>query len=1156
MVDGPTICAGEGSRCGTGCWGGLAVTEGHRPLELGGRKQRAVLAVLLLDAGRPVSVDRLIDAVWGDHPPQQAEASLQTYVSNLRRLLEPGRGPRQDPSVLITRPAGYVLAVDRAAVDLTRFEDLVEEGRARRRAGNAAAAAAGLRDALALWAPVLPEFAGEPFLREAEARLAALHGLALEESFDARLELEDHDAAVADLEAAVLRHPVRERLWAQLALALYRAGRQTDALRALQRARGVLTDEVGVEPGPELRRLEADILDHAARLQPRPVAAPAPPVPAATPAGAAEPFVGRDGELDTLLAVAGAAAGGHGRVAVVSGEPGIGKTRLVEEVASRSRAAGTVVAWARCPESAASAAFWPMTQLADQLVAAGALAPENRPDLPAGDPDGAVPADPAADRFAVHAAAVGAIASVTRPCVLVVDDLQWADAASLRLLEFAAGELRSLPVALIVTTRAPDDTSPAALVDCLGELARQPGAVRIDLGGLSQDAVTRWLGARSIDDMSAFVHDRSGGNPFFVRELVELLVSEGGASVAVPAAVADVVRRRVGRLPPLTQRLLSMASVVGRTVDVDILARVAELPMAEALEGLDPAVAAGLLAEDPSALGRFRFSHALVAEALVTELAASRRARLHAATALAIDALRPAGEGQLVELSHHATAGAVAGTAELAVESSARAARHAAARTAHEDAARHWATALRAVDLARPGDRRARYEILVELGLARRRADDVAGAQEALLDAIRVADDLDDVDAMARAACAVTQEGFWQVGDYLTPDPALADGVARVLDRLGPADSAARAELLGILANVLHFSAEPRRLDELSAEAVTVARRVGDPEVLARSLIRRIGAIWRAPTIAERRALAEELATVAEAHDLPAWIVFCGAFARMFTAFEQGEPAEGHLARVRALAEASGSPAARTQLGWFEAGWLGQRGEYAAAERVAWASYELYRRTRRWAAEVILGGAMLLVWVDRGRFPEGVGIDIGAVLESTYSLIARESVAWALLESGMNDEARAVIGPPGGVPEPPDDWAWLATLAGAALVRAELGDVEAVGRLYPQLLPYSGLVVMSGSVPSFGVVDWALACCAEALGQEDAAAGHAAGAVDLARRIGARALLSRTLVVHGRVLAGSGDTERAAQAFAEARALAAELGVVPVLRRLDGLSGS
>ena len=1129
--------------------GGLAVVDGDRPLELGGRKQRAVLAALLLDAGRPVSVDRLVDAVWGDHPPQQVEASLQTYISNLRRRLEPARGPREEPSVLVTRPAGYVLAVDRASVDLTRFEDLVEEGRARRRAGDAGAAASTLQAALALWAPVLPEFAGEPFIREAEARVAALHGLALEESFDARLERGDHDAAVADLEAAVLRYPVRERLWGQLALALYRAGRQTDALRALQRARTVLTEEVGVDPGPELRRLEADILEHAGHLQ----AVPAAVVTSGpAPAAAAEPFVGREGELDALVAVAGAAAAGQGRVAVVSGEPGIGKTRLVEEMVARARAAGTVVAWARCPESAASAAFWPLTQLADQLVAAGALAPEARPDIPvAGDVAGLT--DPGADRLALHAAATRAIASVTRPCVLVIDDLQWADAASLRLLEFAAGELRSLPVALVVTTRPADDESPPALVDCLGELARQPGAVRVDLAGLSAGAVSAWLATRGIDTMSAFVHDRSGGNPFFVRELVELLAGEGSSSATVPAAVQDVVRRRVGRLPPGTQQLLTVASVVGRTFDVDILARVGQLPMGEALEALDPAVAAGLVVEDRSAIGRFRFSHALVAEALVTELAPSRRARLHAATALAIEALRPADEAQLVELAHHAAAGAVAGTAELAVEASARAARHAAARTAHEDAARHWATALQVTDLARPGDRRARYDILVELGMARRRADDVAGAQDALLEAIGVADDLDDVDAMARAACAVTQEGFWQVGDYLTPEPALAAGVARVLERLGAADSPARAELLGILANVLHFSAEPRRLDELTAQAVTVARRVGDPEVLARTLIRRIGAIWRAPTLAERRALAEELAGVAEAHELPAWIVFCGAFARMFTTYELGEPADPHLPRLRALAEASGSPAARTQLGWFEAGWYGQRGEYATAERVAWETYELYRRTRRWAAEVILGGAMLLVWVDRGQFPEGVGIDIGAVLESTYSLIAKEALAWALLESGLADQARAVIGPSGTVPEPPDDWGWLATLAGAGLVRAELGDVDAVARLYPQLLPYAGLVVMSGSVPSFGVVDWALACCAEALGETEAARRHAGAAVDLARRIGARALLARTLVVDGRVQA---DEARAAASFAEARALATELGIVPVLRRLEALSRS
>src|SRR5262245_28398733 len=258
-------------------FGGLEVLDGDRSVEIGGPKQRAVLAALLVDLGQPVSADRLVDRVWGDDPPDRAEGSLQAYISNLRRALEPDRKPREPARLLVTRAAGYALMAARDDVDLAHFEDLAGSGHRALDAADLRAATAQLDAALALWdrgAP-LPEFAGEPWCDETATRLVQLRVQALQDRFDAGLQLGEHAALVPRIEAAVASEPYHEPLRAQLALALYRAGRQRDALAALHDARRSLVEDVGVEPGAALKKLEADILEQSPALDVAPVA-PAP----------------------------------------------------------------------------------------------------------------------------------------------------------------------------------------------------------------------------------------------------------------------------------------------------------------------------------------------------------------------------------------------------------------------------------------------------------------------------------------------------------------------------------------------------------------------------------------------------------------------------------------------------------------------------------------------------------------------------------------------------------------------------------------------------------------------------------------------------------------------------------------------------------------
>jgi DNA-binding SARP family transcriptional activator len=241
--------------------GPLEVADDGRLVPLGGAKQRAVLAILLLNRNQVVSTDRLIDEVWGETPPATAAISLQNFVARLRKALaESGR-------LLVTRPPGYLIQLEPDQLDLDRFERLTREARQQLAAGEPRAAAGKLEEALALWrGPPLADFTYEPFAQPAVARLDELRLAALEDRFDAELALGRHAELVAELEALVDEHPLRERLRGQLMLALYRSGRQAEALDVYQATRRVLVDELGIDPGPALQQLERAILTQDAAI--------------------------------------------------------------------------------------------------------------------------------------------------------------------------------------------------------------------------------------------------------------------------------------------------------------------------------------------------------------------------------------------------------------------------------------------------------------------------------------------------------------------------------------------------------------------------------------------------------------------------------------------------------------------------------------------------------------------------------------------------------------------------------------------------------------------------------------------------------------------------------------------------------------------------
>jgi DNA-binding SARP family transcriptional activator len=416
--------------------GPLEALDGEEKLSLGGVRQRAVLALLLLHRNEAMTRDVIVDELWGEEAPPTAAKVLQNCVSALRKVLPGGT------ETLRTVGGAYELRVEADELDRDRFERLLAEGRASLSAGDHADASERLREALALWrGSPLSDFSYEPFAREEIARLEELNVAAVEDRIEADLALGRHSELVPELESLVVRHPLREHLRLQLMLALYRAGRQAEALDAYRAARRTLLAELGIEPGRALQDLERAILAQDPALDAAPDSRPA----AATRAAhalpgrqAASPFVGRAEELSVLESAIEDALAGRGRLFVVLGGAGSGKTRLADEAASLAKQRGCRILWGRGWSGGDAPDYWPWTQA-----------------LRDADRSLETPADDGTARFRFFEEVTDALrgAAAEQPLFVVFDHLEAADEGSLLLLEFVASELPEMAALVLALGR-------------------------------------------------------------------------------------------------------------------------------------------------------------------------------------------------------------------------------------------------------------------------------------------------------------------------------------------------------------------------------------------------------------------------------------------------------------------------------------------------------------------------------------------------------------------------------------------------------------------------------------------------------------------------------------------------------------------------------
>ncbi|HXZ56022.1 MAG TPA: BTAD domain-containing putative transcriptional regulator, partial [Gaiellaceae bacterium] len=807
----------------------------------------------VIHANETLSIERLIDELWGERPPASAAKTVQVHIVRLRRALERPGGA--DGDVVVTRKHGYELRADRDSVDSLRFARLFAEARGELAARRYERARSLLEGAMSLWrGPPLAEFASERFAQAEIARLDELRVGALEDFVEAKLAVGGHAEVVGELGVLIAEHPYRERLRLQLMLALYRCDRQAEALQAYQDARRTLVEELGIEPGERLRDLERAILAQDPALVLTSAESATTELRAQAPAGA---FVGRERELGELIAGLEGACGGRGRLFLLVGEPGIGKSRLAEELIAQAEARGTRVLTGRCWEAGGAPAYWPWTQaltalvdeaepqgLRAQLARDGAELARLLPELRGRLPDLPDPTDPHGEgaRFRLLAAVAAFLRScaASRPLAIFLDDLHAADEPSLLLLRFVVGQLAESAILIVGCCR--DTEIGATLAATLTELTREAVTRRIALRGLSATDTSRLLeatiGRAPADELAALVHAETEGNPFFATEIGRLLGSEdlggrAGATLPIPETVMEAVARRLERQSGSCRETLALASVIGREFDPAVVEALSGAEEDELYRALEEAASARLLASSPDASGRLRFSHVLIRDVLYEGIPAPRRVGLHRAIGAALEVLYSENpEPHLAELARHFLAGGRP-VRYKAIEYSQRAGDQAASQLAHEEAVRHYKAALDVLDATGSGDADTTCALLLSLGEALNRAGSSPEAKEVLRRAATLAERTGRTDRLARAAVEYGGRLAWS---RASTDPFLVPLLERALAAIGEADSTERVKLLARLATAIRDDRSRARRVRIAEEAVQIARRLEDPETLAFAL--------------------------------------------------------------------------------------------------------------------------------------------------------------------------------------------------------------------------------------------------------------------------------------------------------------------------------
>jgi hypothetical protein len=889
-------------------------------------------------------------------------------------------------------------------------------------------------------------------------------------------------------------------------------------------------------------------------------------------------YVGRVAERARLRELWGQAREGSLRLALIGGEAGVGKTRLSTHLALEAHGEGATVLYGRCDEDL-GVPYQPWVQALRHLVAEvpqgvltvhverhGGEVARLAPDLGTRVPEFPPPrqSDPETERYLLYAAVAGLLegAGEREPVVLIMDDLHWADGPTLSLLRHVVTAGASMRVLVVGTYRDSELSREHPLTSLQADLHRERGVQRIKLTGLEVGDVVALMEATTgheLDEngraLAREIARETAGNPFFAGELLRHLTESGAivqenrrwrlvgdvADLGLPQSVREVVGRRVERLGSNARAALSAAAVIGRDFDLALLTAVLELPEAQLLDLLDAAVAASLLQEAGERAGRFTFTHALVEHTLYEDLGRTRRARLHQRVAQALEEQCGDDPGErLGELAAHWAAAVVSADSGKALHYAQQAAEHALAALAPDEAVRWYQQALELHTQASSGERSECCDLMIGLGEAQRQIGNPAFRQT-LLDAAKLARELGDSDRLCRAVLANTRGFSSQLGAVDGERVQTLEATAQALSDSDPR----RAQVLALLASELIYSGEPSRCGRLAAEAIEIARAVGDAAALAHTLAHAVWAIWVPDTLEERKRLIDELFDLAQRLDDP-WLSFIAAFRRCAVGIEAGDRSstESSLIALRALAASVPQPLMRWIWLQFEFCWVIMHGDLQASEQWAIQAAEAGAAAGEPDALIIFGGQLAGVRYLQGRLGELAG--------EPDSLAAwRAGAALALIEDGRTDKARE-LALAEELQDLPWENAWSTAMVIWAIVYSRLCLVDRAGELYELLAPFSGqLAAAPGTV--FGTVAWALGALAAALERYEQAEDHFVAAAEIEERLGGPLFLARTRASWARMLIARGrpdDLDRAQIMLDQAHDTAARLGAEGIAREV------
>ncbi|HLF99599.1 MAG TPA: AAA family ATPase [Acidimicrobiia bacterium] len=830
--------------------------------------------------------------------------------------------------------------------------------------------------------------------------------------------------------------------------------------------------------------------------------------------GLGQPFVGREPALALLIDAFERASAGAGSAVFVTGEPGIGKTRLVEEFTALVAEKGACVNWATCRESAGAPAFWPWVQVIrschEQTCAdPGELGPRVDDALTLiREPAEAEAFAGEQARFRLFDSMVNLLAHscAEAPLVIVLDDLHWADLPSLHFLRFLGPELRGHPILVVGTYRdvevEPDRELGAVLLDVVR------GATAIAVPGLHHDEVATLLeavtGAGAAPDLVATIHERSGGNPLFVGEMARLMITRGEAHGSVPDGIRAVIEHRVARLTQPCHQLLSTAAVLGGEFDVEILTTVADLDTTAALGLLDQAVRARVITDLDMRNLRYRFSHALIRDTLYEMLPLARRVELHDRAATALED-RP-GDDHAAEFAFHALRALAGGDPARAVRASQRAGERAMEMLAYEQAVHHFHEAVEAGP-----SHEERAPLLLLLGEALIASGDVPAARQVFEEAARAARAAGRPEHLARAALGFGAglSGF----EVRILDDAQVGLLREALDVLPAEDSPLRALVLARLSVALSFIESTEDRTEMSSAAVEMARRVSDPMVLAQALAAQCDATAGPDFVSARLEAAAEIADLSVRAGDPA-AELLGRRLRLVALLELGDvdAADREIDHFERTASMLRQPL----YSWFVPLWRGYQAmaEGRLDDALQWceeaeavgvlahsANAEMLVASQRFAIFHFRGDHERALQVMSATVLALAGVEVSAKLvPAAFAAWARDTRAWERLDFRAELDGLARD----------SEWLEIHCMVGRAAVH--IGDLPVAEMVYERLVPYADVFAVDGiGAAPMGQVSWTLATIAAALGRHDDARRFREQADDAHRRRGMALFLDEAL---------------------------------------------